>query len=272
MDKEKIKQLISIIKERLAGGLLCCLVLAAAYVFQLFFPGLYIDAFSSSYYLTLWMILFVGAVLWTIREKDTHTLPSEVTDWQCIAAFLLVVCSQIYNIMPKEIHASIAPIISVYTLPIFAVVCLIMAGLIKFSISMYQLLENERKQAALERQRLQEILSSPLTEQKGISLVRNLLENQSIAQFSAKKYLLLVEECRIIDPVLFAWLSDKNLKVTSRDIVLFVLIRMRKTKEDIISIFSISESSYRTMKSRARDRLCLDNQDLEAFLHEIKEN
>lgn len=269
MHKEKIKQLISIIKERLAGGLLCCLVLAVAYLFQYFFSEVYIDALSSSYYLTLWMIIFVGAALWTIREKETKALPAEVTDWQCIAAFLLVVSSQIYNIMPKEIHASIAPIISVYTIPVFAIVCLTVTGLIKFSISIYHLLENERRQAALERQRLQEILSCPPTEKKEISLVRNLLENQSIAQFSAKKYLLLVEECRIIDPVLFAWLSDKNLKVTSRDIVLFVLIRMRKTKEEILSIFSISESSYRTMKSRARDRLCLENHDLETFLQAI---
>ena len=34
-------------KQLLSGGLLCCLILLAAYIFQAFFPGMYVDAFSS---------------------------------------------------------------------------------------------------------------------------------------------------------------------------------------------------------------------------------
>ena len=31
-------------KQLLSGGLLCCLILLAAYIFQAFFPGMYVDA------------------------------------------------------------------------------------------------------------------------------------------------------------------------------------------------------------------------------------
>lgn len=116
MNKRVTIQFADLIKSRLAGGLLCCLVLLAAYLFQMFFPGMYVDAFSASHYLFMWLILFVGALLWTFREKGTHGLPSEVTDWQCIAAFLLIVANQIYFVMPKEVHVELAPALSAYTL------------------------------------------------------------------------------------------------------------------------------------------------------------
>lgn len=113
MNKRVTIQFADFIKSRLAGGLLCCLVLLAAYLFQMFFPGMYVDAFSSSFYLFAWLILFVGALLWTLREKGTSGLPSEITDWQCIAAFLLIVANQIYVVMPKEVHVELAPVIMI---------------------------------------------------------------------------------------------------------------------------------------------------------------
>ena len=116
MKKRVTIQFADLIKSRLAGGLLCCLVLLAAYLFQMFFPGMYVDAFSASHYLFMWLILFVGALLWTFREKGTHGLPSEVTDWQCIAAFLLIVANQIYFVMPKEVHVELAPALSALSL------------------------------------------------------------------------------------------------------------------------------------------------------------
>lgn len=47
-------------KQLLSGGLLCCLILLAAYIFQAFFPGMYVDAFSSSMHLLMWLILLWG--------------------------------------------------------------------------------------------------------------------------------------------------------------------------------------------------------------------
>ena len=44
MNKRVTIQFADFIKSRLAGGLLCCLVLLAAYLFQMFFPGMYVDA------------------------------------------------------------------------------------------------------------------------------------------------------------------------------------------------------------------------------------
>lgn len=61
-------------------------------------------------------------------------------------------------------------------------------------------MQNERQQSIIQSQKLQQLLASPLSTQRGISLVRKLIENKSIAQLSAQDYLSLVEGCRTIDP------------------------------------------------------------------------
>jgi hypothetical protein len=99
-------------KQLLSGGLLCCLILLAAYIFQAFFPGMYVDAFSSSMHLLMWLTLFVGALLWTFHEKGETFGISEVIDWQFIAAFILITADEIYMIMPREIHMEIAPVLN----------------------------------------------------------------------------------------------------------------------------------------------------------------
>lgn len=273
MDKKTVTESGSFIKERLEGGLLCCLLIAGAYLMQYIFPAMHVDAYSSSYYFFFWMLLFVGAVLWTIREKGTRGLPTVVTDWQFIAAFLLVVGDQVYKLLPKETIVSIAPVISAYSLPLLVVVSLLVAGLIKFSITKSRLLENERKKSALEIQRLQEIIATPpppSTELKSDSFCRRLILNESIAQLDTQEMLVLAEECRVIDPELFVWLSDKNLKLKSRDIVYFVLIRLGRNKEQIMSVFRMNENAYSTMKSRAKKRLGIGDEDLRTFLLNIK--
>ena len=99
---------------------------------------MYVDAFSSSIHLSMWLTLFVGALLWTFREREAHGIPSEITDWQCIAAFLLITADQIYVVMPKEIHQEVAPALSTYTIPTLVVVGILIAGIIKYSILLYQ--------------------------------------------------------------------------------------------------------------------------------------
>lgn len=261
-----MKQSTYSFKQLLSGGLLCCTILLAAYIFQAFFPEMYVDVFSSSIHLTMWLTLFVGALLWTFRERGASGIPSEITDWQCIAAFLLITADQIYIMLPKEIHNEIAPALSTYTIPTLVVVGILIAGIIKFSISLYQKLQNERQQSIIQTQRLQQLLASPLSTEKGSPLVRKLIENKSIAQFSAKDYLSLIEGCQIIDPDFFCWLKIQKFQLPPRDIVLCILIRMNKTKEEILSIFCISAGSYRTMRSRARKRLGIGDEDLEIFL------
>lgn len=270
MNRRRIIEFANSLKHRLAGGLFCCLVLMGAYMFQMFFPGMYVDAFSSSIYLSMWMIIFVGALLWTFRERGKDRLPTEVTDWQCVAAFLLITGNQIYTITPKETYQRIAPVLSVYTIPALAAVGLVLVGLIKLSSSLRRRLESERQQAILQTQRLQELLSSPPPEQKGILLVRRLVENKSLSQLSASDYLLLVEGCRTIDPDFFVWMKKRELRLTARDIVLCVLIRMRKTKEEILFILSISNATYRTTKSRIRERLKIGDNDLDIIQQELK--
>lgn len=273
MNKKTVTESGSFIKERLEGGLLCCILIAGAYLMQYVFPAMHIDAYSSSFYFFLWMLLFVGAVLWTIREKGTRGLPTVVTDWQCIAAFLLVVGDQAYKLLPNEIHSSLAPVISAYSLPLLVVVSILVAGLIKFSITGYRLLENERKKSALEIQRLQEIIATPPpppTELKNGWFCRKLILNESIAQLDTQEMLVLAEECRVIDSAFFIWLSDKNLKLKTRDIVYFVLIRLGRNKEQIMSIFRMNDNAYSTMKSRAKKRLGIGDEDLRTFLLNIK--
>lgn len=253
-------------KQLLSGGLLCCLILLAAYLFQAFFPEMYVDAFSSSIHLLMWLTLFVGALLWTFRAKGERIGISEIIDWQFIAAFILITADQIYIIMPKEIHLDVAPALSGYTIPVLVVVGIMVAGTIKVSVALYQKLADERRQNNLQAQRIQQLMDDPPVEQKGVSFLRMLIENRSIAQLSVKDYLLLVEECHLIDPDLFAWLRKQGCQLTPRDIVLCVLIRMCKTKEEILSIFCISDGTYRTMKSRTRKRLGIGEVDLEDFL------
>ena len=113
------------------------------------------------------------------------------------------------------------------------------------------------------------MLASPLSTQRGISLVRKLIENKSIAQLSAQDYLLLLEGCRVIDPDFWGWLKSRKLQLPPRDIVLCILIRMYKTKEEILSILCVSDGSYRTMRSRVRKRLEIVGKEFDAFLQEI---
>lgn len=253
-------------KQLLSGGLLCCLILLVAYIFQAYFPGMYVDAFSSSMHLLMWLSLFVGALLWTFREKESFIGLSKIIDWQFIAAFILLTADQLYMIMPREIHMEVAPMLSTYTIPVLVVVGGLMACTIKFSIKMYQKLADERRLNALQTQKIQQMLDAPPEEQKDLTLVRYLIENRSIAQFSAKDNLLLVEGCQMIDPVFFVWLKKQDCQLSPRDIILCVLIRMNKTKEEIQTILCITDGSYRTMKSRARKRLGIDVKELEAFL------
>lgn len=261
-----MKQSIYSFKQLLSGGLLCCAILLAAYIFQAFFPEMYVDAFSSSIHLLMWLTLFVGVLLWTFRTKGERIGISEIIDWQFIAAFILITADQIYIIMPKEIHLDIAPALSGYTLPILVVVGIMVAGTIKVSIALYQKLADERQQNILQAQKIQQLMDDPPAEQKGASFLRMLIENRSVTQLSAKDYCLLVEGCHLIDPDFFAWLRRQGCQLTPRDIVLCVLIRMCKTKEDILSIFCISDGTYRTMKSRARKRLGIGEEELEDFL------
>lgn len=267
-----MKRTIYPFKQLLSGGLLCVIVVIAAYLFEVLFPGMYVDAFSSSVYLSFWMMLLVGAMIWTFREPGIHGIASEITDWQLIAAFFLFVADRIYINMPKEIHQDIVPVLSTYTLPALVIGGIVMAGLIKFMNSLYRKLEDERKQNILQIQRIQEQLASPPSEQKNCELIRKLIMNESIAQLSVSENLRLVEECQIIDLTFFNWLRRQHLQQTPppRDIILCILIRMLKTKEDILTILGVTNDAYRVMKSRARKRLEIKDDDWETFLKELK--
>ena len=271
MDKLEVAQWGSLIKERLAGGLLCCLILVAVYLFEMYCTHLYVSVISSSIYLSGWLALFVGALIWTFRERQSKLVLSEVTDWQCIAAFLLIVSQQIFMILPKEIHNEIAPNMSTYMVPAVLVGGIAIAGLIRAFTLLYQHLDNERRQSALQVQRLQELLATPPLVKGDILLVRRLIENQSIHRLSGADYLVLIEGCRIIDPEFFVWLDKKKYSLSLRDIVWCVLIRMRKSKEEIKIILGIvADGTYRTMKSRVRERLSSGDADVEIFLRELK--
>lgn len=267
-----MKQTTYSFRQLLSGGLLCIGVVIAAYLFEVFFPGMYVDAFSSSVYLSFWMVLLVGALIWTLREPGIKGLASEITDWQLIAAFFLFVSDRIYNRMPKEIHEDIAPVLSTYTLPILIIGSLVVAGIIKFSVSLYRRLEDERRQNALQTQKIQQLLDSPPAQYKSCSLIRKLIKNESINLLSASDNLQLVEECQIIDLDFFNWLRKQNLPLPPppRVIILCVLIRMQKTKEEILTILDMTNDTYRVMKSRARKRLGIEDDDWETFLREIK--
>ena len=267
-----MKRTIYPFKQLLSGGLLCVIVVIAAYLFEVLFPRMYVDAFSSSVYLSFWMVLLVGAMIWTFREPGIHGIASEITDWQLIAAFFLFVSDRIYVMMPKEVHEVVGPMLSTYTLPILIIGSLIVTGLIKFSTSLYKRLEDERKQNILQTQRIQQLLDAPPTQHKSCRLIRKLIINESIVQLSASENLQLVEECQIIDLTFFNWLRKQQLPQTPppRDIILCILIRMLKKKEEILTILGITNDTYRVMKSRARKRLGIDDDNWETFIMELE--
>ena len=153
--------------------------------------------------------------------------------------------------MPKEVHVELAPVISAYTLPVLVIVGLAIAGIVKLSISFYRSLEIERQKTILQEKRLQELLSSPPPVLEGVVFVRRLLENQSIYQLTASENLTLI-------------------KIPPRHIVYCVLIRMRKTKKEILSIFDISDGACRAMRSRVRASLGIEDEDMETFLQELR--
>lgn len=171
--------------------------------------------------------------------------------------------------MPKEVHVELAPALSAYTLPVLIIVGLAIAGIVKLAVSFYRLLELERQKTILQEKRLQELLSSPPSALEGVVFVRKLLENQSIYQLTASEYLTLIEGCRAIDPDFFVWLKNKQIEMKPRYIVYCVLIRMSKTKEDMMSIFDINDGNYRTLRSRVRRRLSIEDEDMETFLKEL---
>lgn len=237
-DKQRhMKQVVYSFKQLFSGGLLCCGVIVIAYLSEIIFPELYVDAFSSSIYLTLWMVLFVGALLWTIREPGAQGLGAEITDWQFIAAFLLFMANRAFELMPKEIHRIMDPVLSTYTLPALIIGGIVVAGIIKFTSTLYKRLEEERRQAILQTQRIRELVDSPPPPQKGLLLFRKLIENKSIAQFTPSEISLLLEGCHAIDPVFFSWLKKQNIQPLppARDIILCILIRMRKSKRYCLS-------------------------------------
>ena len=143
----------------------------------------------------------VRGVDFQVYKGETFGI-SEVIDWQFIAAFILITADEIYMIMPREIHMEIAPVLSEYTIPVLAVIGIMVAATIKVSITLYHKLADERRQAILQAQKIQQLLDSPPPEQKGISFLRKLVENQSIAQFSAKDYLLPVSYTHLTLPTI----------------------------------------------------------------------
>lgn len=267
-----MKQITYSLKQLFSGGLLCSGIIVIAYLFEIIFPELYVDAFSSSIYLTLWMILFVGALLWTIREPDAQGLGAEITDWQFIAAFLLFVANRFFELMPKEIHRVMDPVLSTYTLPVLIIGGIVIAGIIKFASTLYKRLDEERRQAILQTQRIKELLDSPPPPQKGLLLFRKLIENKPINNLTSSEISLLLEGCHAIDPVFFSWLKKKNIQPLPpmRDIILCILIRMKKSKAEILSILRITDGTYRVMKFRARKKFHIEDDDWEVFLQDLK--
>ncbi len=270
MKKKIFIQLGNSLKHRLAGGLLCCLVLVAAYLFQILFPLLLNNVLILSIYLLIWIALFAGALLWTFREKKAQGLPSQLIDLSYLAAFCLFVADQFYTLLPKEIHEEWQPYFSNYTFLILVIGGLAVAGLIHFSLSLYRKLKKERQESALRAKQFHKLLSSTPPEEKGTILMRKLLENQSIAQLSKDGYAILAKECRRIDPVFSAWLEERNLNYLDRDIVFCVLVRLRKNTDEILTILGLDSGAYRTMKSRARKRLEIEDTDMETFLRNLK--
>lgn len=262
-------QFVKSIKSILAEGVLCCLVLLAAYLFQVYGAGRHAGVFPSFLFSFMWLLLFL--VLWSIREKRASGLSSEVNDWSWVSSFLLIVGDQVFILTPKDYRLDLTPVLPshTYTLLALIVVGLTLGVIIKLFSSLSRLLETERARRIFREKRLAELLSSRASVRARAMLVRRLFENQSLGGLSDDEWVMLLTGCRSVDPVLFAWLQERQINLPPRHIVYCMLVRMRKNKKEILSVLDFSDSAYRTLKSRLRARLGIQDRDLETFLQEL---
>lgn len=105
----------------------------------------------------------------------------------------------------------------------------------------------------------------------GMHYYINIIQNKDISQLDTKSLRCLIDCYEQIDKALLSWIKEKNAKLTPREIVICILIRMGKNKNEIIKLLRCSDGSYRTMKNRIKKGLGFDtNNDVEICIKKLQ--
>lgn len=90
----------------------------------------------------------------------------------------------------------------------------------------------------------------------GAHVYINILQNQNLSQLKIKELSNFITFYMQIDTNFSSWIVEKKELLTQREILICILIRMGKEKQDIINSLRCSDGAYRTLKNRIKSKLC----------------
>lgn len=257
------------LKQRLAGGALCVLVLAGIYVCEVFVPSSQESLVSSILSMVCRTILFSMALCWTYRESDTPLLMGRLINLQVVAALIWVVANQLYPVPLPDAAGQVESEMDEVLLRLLAVaVC----GSILF-VSIRRVIKTGRQKCPLECGKTEKDSVEVLPEQLDF-VFGNMMDGHKISSELASLETPLAKYCCTIDQPLSNWLEGNvNRSLTSREILICFLIRHGKTSAEIQKILALSDETYRKAKSRIAKKtgIKLDNVGgkLEQFLRSL---
>lgn len=96
------------------------------------------------------------------------------------------------------------------------------------------------------------------------------LNNKNLSQLNSYELYCFIEFYKEIDNTFTKWIEKNCIQLTNREMIICILIRMGKEKQEIINILQCSDGAYRTIKNRIKCKLHLLSSKNELY-KQIKE-
>ena len=105
----------------------------------------------------------------------------------------------------------------------------------------------------------------------GIHYYIDALQDKNLSQLNTQELNHFIDCYKEIDKRFFRWLERNQVQLTPREITICIFFRMGKEKQDIINILQCSDSSYRTIKNRIKNKLKINSShyDIEYWIKRI---
>lgn len=106
----------------------------------------------------------------------------------------------------------------------------------------------------------------------GIQHYVSIIQDRNISQLSTQEVHNLINCYKQIDRRFFRWIEKRQIQLTPREIILCILIRMGKDKQDIINLLHCSDGSYRTIKNRVKNKINIKTEyhDIDYLIKELR--
>lgn len=106
----------------------------------------------------------------------------------------------------------------------------------------------------------------------GIQHYVSIIQDRNISQLSTQEVHNLINCYKQIDRRFFRWIEKRQIQLTPREIILCILIRMGKDKQDIINLLHCSDGSYRTIKNRIKNKINIKTEyhDIDYLIKELR--